>query len=56
MDVKITPRRPIACEKALDSTIEIAKKAVVNDRAKELLAANVETLAKCRQQRLYTVN
>ncbi len=38
IDVKITPRRPIACEKALDSTIEIAKKAVVNDSAKELLA------------------
>ncbi len=38
MDVKIIPRRPIACEKALDNTIEMAKKAVVNDSAKELLA------------------
>ena len=37
IDAKITPRRPIA-EKALDSTIEMAKKAVVNDSAKELLA------------------
>ncbi|MCY1176272.1 hypothetical protein D9M73_165370 [compost metagenome] len=38
IELKITPRRPIACEKALDSTIEIAKKAVVKDKAKELLA------------------
>lgn len=34
----MTLRRPKACEKALESTIEMAKKAVVSDNASALLA------------------
>jgi hypothetical protein len=38
IEMKITLRRPKACENALDSTIETAKKAVVRDKASALLA------------------